>query len=84
MGAFGAFFVALFSLCFRKLKTRAATAARLITLLIIAAIILIVEFAFAAFDNYMMIALFVLLFAWRIIADIVLLIRNKFDPPNGT
>ena len=82
MGAFGAFVVALFSYCFRKLKTRAATVARLIVLAIIASLILIAEFAFAAFDDWMMIALFVLLFGWRMIADIVLIIQNKFDPPN--
>ena len=82
MGALGAFLVALFSACFRKLKTRAQTAARLIVLLIIAAIILIVEFAADIGDDWMTIALYVLLFGWRIIADIVQIIRNKFGPPS--
>ena len=81
MGAFGAFIVALFSYCFRKLKTRAQTATRLIVLLIIAAIIVIIEVAFSQFDDFMMIAIFVLLFGWRMIADLVQIIRNQFDPP---
>ena len=83
MGAFGAFIVALFSYCFRKLKTRGQTVARLIVLLIIAAIIVIAELAFARFDDFMMIAIFLLLFGWRMIADTVQIIRNKFDPPSG-
>lgn len=83
MGALGAFIVALFSACFRKLKTRAQTAARLVVLLIIAAIILIVELLADIGDDWMMIAIYVLLFGWRMIADIVQIIRNKFEPPSG-
>ena len=82
MGAFGAFIVALFSYCFRKLKTRGQTVARLIVLCVIAAIIVVIELAFAGFDDFMMIALFVLLFGWRLVVDVVQIIRNKFDPPS--
>ena len=83
MGAFGAFIVALFSACFRKLKTRAQTAARLVVLLIIAAIILIVEFTVDIGDDWMMIAFYILFFGWRMVVDIVQIIRNKFEPPSG-
>ena len=83
MGAFGAFIVALFSACFRKLKTRAQTAVRLIVLLVIAAIILVVELVADIGDDWMMIALYTLFFGWRIIADVIQILRNKFEPPSG-
>ena len=83
MGALGAFIAALFSACFRKLKTRSKTVARLIVLLIIAALIVGVELVFDIGDDWMMIAIYTLLFGWRVIADIVQIIRNKFEPPSG-
>ena len=81
MGALGAFIVALFSVCFRKLKTRSKTVARLVVLLIIAATILVVEFVADIGDDWMMIALYTMLFGCRAIADIIQIIRNKFEPP---
>ena len=82
MGAFGAFFVALFSLCFRKLKTRAQTVSRLIVLLIAFSIFIIVILIVGNLTGWNIFFIFALLFGWRMVVDIVLIIRNKFEPPS--
>lgn len=81
MGAFGAFLVAVFSLCFRKLKTRGQTAARLIVLLVVSAIFVAAVLIIGDNTGWTVFAIFELLFGWRILADIIQLIRGKFDPP---
>ena len=82
MGAFGSLIVTLFSLCFRKLKTRAETKTRLIILLVVAAIFAIVVWIIGDDTGWGIFLFFALLFGWRMIADIILLIRNRFDPPD--
>ena len=82
MGAFGLLIVTLFSLCFRKLKTRAETKTRLIILLVVTAIFILVVWLVGDPTGWDIFLIFALLFGWRMIADIILLIRNRFDPPD--
>ena len=82
MGALGSLIVMLFSLCFRKLKTRKDTKTRLIILTVVAAIFALIVWIVGDATGWGVFFLFALLFGWRMIADIVLLIRDKFDPPD--
>ena len=83
MGALGAFIVGLFSICFRKLKTKKETKTRIIVLLVAAAIVALLDFAVIK-EGGIILALFALFFGWRLIADIVRCIMNKFEPTDET
>lgn len=83
MGAFGSLLVTLFSLCFRKLKTRAETTTRLIILTVITVLFVALVLIIGDPTGWTVFAIYALLFGWRILADIVQIISNKFDPPRN-
>jgi len=93
MGALGGLILNLFALCFKRLKTKKRTVIRVITLSVFT-IVFLLSFILALATpedregGDILIPIFSLVtyflsFGWRLIADVVLLFRNKFEISGG-
>jgi len=87
MGLLGALLIGLFLYCLNRLKTRKDVIIRIIVLLIFACIHLIISIVFTQTGTtmedkeggWMVIILYLLIFGWRIVADIICIFSSKLE-----